>query len=439
MPEPRKGSRPNAVPAVSFRIPCPPQLQVKTLPSGSGSARAWARRRRATSRRCRSGGVASHFSPRATAASDAVLPPPSRRAWHAMPPTSGRSNYLVRVRRTAFWSSGPFGGGSSAFRTSGTSMPSAARTTPRRARSTRLLGRICITTSCGWARNCATWADCNPANHRFATVRRDYLTSARHPFTLAGGGKPPMLRVLDAGCTRRAWLRLGVGAFGLSLPQLLQATTPSTPVRSCVLFLLHGGPSQLDTWDMKPAAPPRSAASSSPSRTSVPGMHICEHLPRLARRRAPASRIVRSMTHTAINHNSATYTVTTGQPPPRDLIAFTPTGERLPPSRMPRSRSAGPAQAQSCRRRCRCRTRSPTARTPPRARTAASWARAMPHSVSWATPTTPISAWTASPTSRSAVAERQAAAARRTLDQRLGSDPRIDELDALSAAGPRRC
>src|SRR5262249_36662806 len=58
--------------------------------------------------------------------------------------------------------------------------------------------------------------------------------------------------------TRRRLLQLGgLGALGLSLPGLLRAgdRTPNAPIRSCVLFLLHGGPSQLDTWDMKPDAP----------------------------------------------------------------------------------------------------------------------------------------------------------------------------------------
>jgi hypothetical protein len=142
-----------------------------------------------------------------------------------------------------------------------------------------------------------------------------------------------MLRVPDWPCTRRDWLRLGgLGAFGLSLPHLLRAGAPRSgrpPARSCVLFLLHGGPSQLDTWDMKPSAPAEVRGEFRPIATSVPGLHICEHLPRLARV-AHLFRVVRSMTHTAINHNTATYTVTTGQPPPRDLIAFTPSENDFP-------------------------------------------------------------------------------------------------------------
>src|SRR5437764_356330 len=142
-----------------------------------------------------------------------------------------------------------------------------------------------------------------------------------------------MMRVADADWTRRRWLRLGgLGAFGLSLPGLLRAAETSRQgptAHSCVLFLLHGGPSQLDTWDLKPAAPENIRGEFKPVATSVPGVHICEHLPRLAER-AHLYTIVRSMTHTAINHNTATYTVTTGHPPLRDLIAFTPTENDFP-------------------------------------------------------------------------------------------------------------
>jgi hypothetical protein len=142
-----------------------------------------------------------------------------------------------------------------------------------------------------------------------------------------------MPHVPEDSCTRRGWLRLGgVGALGLSLPRLLRsdgAPGRAPAARSCVLFLLHGGPSQLDTWDMKPSAPPEVRGEFKPVRTSVPGLHVCEHLPRLARV-AHLVTVVRSMTHTAINHNTATYTVTTGQAPPRDLIAFTPSENDFP-------------------------------------------------------------------------------------------------------------
>ncbi len=118
--------------------------------------------------------------------------------------------------------------------------------------------------------------------------------------------------------------------LGLSLPRLLRADVQVAPAaRSCVLFLLHGGPSQLDIWDLKPAAPAEVRGEFKPIATSVPGIQIVEHLPRLARLMDRFT-IVRSMTHTSLFHNSATYFVTTGQPPLRDLIEFTPSENDFP-------------------------------------------------------------------------------------------------------------
>jgi hypothetical protein len=134
--------------------------------------------------------------------------------------------------------------------------------------------------------------------------------------------------------SRREWLRLGgLGALGLSLPELLHADTAGRKkpaARSCVLFLLHGGPSQLDIWDMKPAAPVEVRGEFKPIATKVTGIRIVEHLPRLARLTDKFT-IVRSMTHTALSHNAGTYFVTTGQPPlSGDLIALTPSENDFP-------------------------------------------------------------------------------------------------------------
>jgi len=136
----------------------------------------------------------------------------------------------------------------------------------------------------------------------------------------------------DARSTRRRWLQVGgLGTLGLSLPGLLRAGERDRPprVRSCVLFLLHGGPSQLDIWDMKPDAPAEVRGEFQPAATRAPGVRITELLPLVAQQAHRLS-IVRSMTHTAINHNAATYFVTTGQPPPREQIAFTPTENDFP-------------------------------------------------------------------------------------------------------------
>jgi hypothetical protein len=141
-----------------------------------------------------------------------------------------------------------------------------------------------------------------------------------------------MFIVREPGLSRRRWLQVGgLGLLGLSLPRLLRAERTARPARarSCVLFLLHGGPSQLDTWDLKPAAPAEIRGEFRPIATSVPGLQVCEHLPRLARLARHFS-VVRSMTHAAVNHNTATYVVTTGSMPPRDVIAFSPTENDFP-------------------------------------------------------------------------------------------------------------
>jgi hypothetical protein len=80
---------------------------------------------------------------------------------------------------------------------------------------------------------------------------------------------------------------------------------------------------------MKPTAPQEVRGEFHPIVTSVPGMQITELLPRLAQQ-AHRFSIVRSMTHAAINHNAATYLVTTGNAPPREQIAFTPTENDFP-------------------------------------------------------------------------------------------------------------
>ena len=99
-----------------------------------------------------------------------------------------------------------------------------------------------------------------------------------------------MLQVPDnpigRGPTRRKWLQLGgLGFFGLMLPEVLRAQPAAGKSKSVILLILHGGPSQLDVWDMKPAAPSGIRGEFMPIPTSVPGIQITEHLPRLAKLR----------------------------------------------------------------------------------------------------------------------------------------------------------
>jgi hypothetical protein len=101
------------------------------------------------------------------------------------------------------------------------------------------------------------------------------------------------------GLTRRDFLRVGAlsaGTVGLSLTQLLQGGE-SGGDRSCILLLLVGGPSQLDTWDLKPAAPEGVRSPFRPIRTNVPGIELSEHFPRMATM-ADRFSLVRSVHHT---------------------------------------------------------------------------------------------------------------------------------------------
>jgi uncharacterized protein (DUF1501 family) len=104
------------------------------------------------------------------------------------------------------------------------------------------------------------------------------------------------------GLTRRDFLKAGAlsaGAVGLSLSDLTQVEGAgrSRDV-SCILLFLVGGPSQLDTWDLKPDAPENVRGPFRPIRTNVPGVAIGEHFPLMARM-ADRYAIVRSVHHTA--------------------------------------------------------------------------------------------------------------------------------------------
>jgi hypothetical protein len=117
---------------------------------------------------------------------------------------------------------------------------------------------------------------------------------------------------------RRESLRIGgLSLFGLGLPQFLQARTAAARPRAkaCILLFMWGGPAQQDTWDMKPDAPAEYRGDFRPIATRVPGLRICEHLPRLAQRTHELA-LIRSMTHNDVNHLTATHYLLTGKPPP---------------------------------------------------------------------------------------------------------------------------
>jgi len=91
----------------------------------------------------------------------------------------------------------------------------------------------------------------------------------------------------DDGFSRRDFLHAGaLSTLGLSLPQLfsLKAQGAVDPAKdmNCVMLFLLGGPSHLDTWDMKPGAPAEIRGPYKPIKTDVPGIEISEIFPRMA-------------------------------------------------------------------------------------------------------------------------------------------------------------
>jgi hypothetical protein len=115
--------------------------------------------------------------------------------------------------------------------------------------------------------------------------------------------------------SRRQVLQAGaIGYLGLSLPRLLRADALGTAATadSCILIFLNGGPSHLDMWDLKPEAPVEVRGEFRPIRSSLPGVPLSEHLPRLARLMHRAT-LIRSAHHSVNNaHAAAVYTALTG-------------------------------------------------------------------------------------------------------------------------------
>jgi uncharacterized protein (DUF1501 family) len=118
---------------------------------------------------------------------------------------------------------------------------------------------------------------------------------------------------------RRAALRLGgAGLFGLTLPQLLRAEGKRKARAKAVIFLHQfGGPPGHEAFDMKPDAPAEVRGSFKPISTKVPGLQVCEMLPRTAEV-ADKLTVIRCLQHTMKNHNSAGYYSLTGVAPPSD-------------------------------------------------------------------------------------------------------------------------
>jgi uncharacterized protein (DUF1501 family) len=127
------------------------------------------------------------------------------------------------------------------------------------------------------------------------------------------------------GISRREMLQVGyTGLLGISLPSLLAqqaqsaAAKPRTRApkgKSVILVFLTGAPSHLDTFDLKPDAPPELRGEFKPIAAKTPGLFVSEHLPRLAAR-SDKYAVVHSMAHRENNHLVATHHVLTGYQQP---------------------------------------------------------------------------------------------------------------------------
>ena len=134
-----------------------------------------------------------------------------------------------------------------------------------------------------------------------------------------GDGKRERRTISPAELSRRELLRLGgLTAFGTAWPMAAhggdsqQPLAPRAKARSCILVYLLGGPPHQDMWDLKPEAPAEVRGPFNPIATNVPGIEICEHLPRLARM-ADKYALVRSVSHPNHNHTPMIYYTLTGR------------------------------------------------------------------------------------------------------------------------------
>ena len=139
----------------------------------------------------------------------------------------------------------------------------------------------------------------------------------------------------DSLISRRKLLAIGgAGMLGLTLPRLAMAkkqgkAAPKAKADSVIFLYQFGGPSHLDTFDMKPQAPEGIRGPLKATQSVVPGLPVVEHLPEMAKVMDKVT-LVRSMTHKMKNHNSASYYALTGHAPPLDDIRLRDSIELYP-------------------------------------------------------------------------------------------------------------
>ncbi len=120
-----------------------------------------------------------------------------------------------------------------------------------------------------------------------------------------------------SGVTRRELLQIGgAGLFGMTLPGILAAQEAQQAfaggkAKSVIFLFLFGGPSQLETFDMKPDAKREVRGPFKPIRSRTPDLLISEHLGRLAKI-SDKYAVIRSITHNYNDHSGAGHYLQTG-------------------------------------------------------------------------------------------------------------------------------
>lgn len=165
--------------------------------------------------------------------------------------------------------------------------------------------------------------------------------------------KPPSSEIFHnpsgpcAGPSRRGLLQLGtLAGLGMGLSQLAAATdrgrvSPSATAKNCILIWLDGGPSHLETFDLKPQAPIEVRGPLSGISTTLPGYSVSECLPGVAARMNDFS-VIRSMTSPLGEHNLGTHYLMSGYRPTAALEypsfpAVAAFHQRQQPSDLPRN------------------------------------------------------------------------------------------------------
>src|SRR5262249_7436008 len=155
-----------------------------------------------------------------------------------------------------------------------------------------------------------------PASNAWSHLPR-IPTSQETVMSSPSSSKRPVSSLL----TRRQLLQAGgIGMMTLGFPGMVAARVDGNHTRggaapkSCIFILLCGGPSHVDTWDMKPNAPEDIRGPYKPAATAVPGMRISELHQRLSKLTNHFT-LIRSMTHPGniSNHFDAMHNCLAGQ------------------------------------------------------------------------------------------------------------------------------